>query len=292
MRDVMKPCIILAPKTALGTNELFPLIKEGVLHPGFTQPKQFIKPDGAETKNMSGATLWLTNEAEPSDKPLVLTKSYYDNPAAYPKYDNYDAIEVGRLRDIPQDYYGLIGVPITFLMHSHPEFEVLGQLKGEFSTIGGNILGHQAKLNGKSLFTRIIIQRKAMNEHLLRTRKDSNDLLYTRESDLIAELAHYDLRGKRVYSPCSDYITSVVPKFFTDHFQDLGLLHFTATCIDSGNGASRYDFDGNNVTITKLDGNGSFDSPECTAIMREADIVIENPPFSRLRDFVEWLNAD
>ena len=138
----MKPCIILAPKTALGSNEVFPLLKEGALHPGFTQPKQFILPDGSETKNMSGATLWLTNEEHPSGKPLALTKSYNDNPSAYPKYDNYDAIEVGRLSDIPYDYDGPMGVPITFLMCSHPEFEILGQLKGEFSTIGGNILGH------------------------------------------------------------------------------------------------------------------------------------------------------
>jgi len=287
----MKPCIILAPKTALGANEVFSLIKEGVLHPGFTQPKQFIKPDGSETNNMSGATLWLTNEAHPSDKPLALTKSYYDNPVAYPKYDNYDAIEVGRLCNIPFDYNGPMGVPITFLMHSHPEFEILGQLKGEFSTIGGNILGHQAKLNGKSLFTRIIIQRKTMNQHLLRTRKVSNDLLYTRESDLIAELVHHDLRGKWVYSPCSDHVTSIVPKYFTEHFHELGLSHYTATCIDNGNGAYRYDYDGKNVTITKLQGDGSFDSPECTAILQECDIVIENPPFSLLPQFIEWLNA-
>jgi hypothetical protein len=53
----------------------------------------------------------------------------------------------------------------------------------------------------------------------------------------------------------------------------------------------RYDYDGHKATITKLKGNGSFDSPECTAIMKEADIVIENPPFSRLRDFIEWLKA-
>ena len=287
----MKSCIILAPKTALGANEVFPLLKEGVLHPGFTQPKQFVMPDGSETKNMSGATLWLTNEEYPSGKPLALTKSYYDNPAAYPRYDNYDAIEVGRIRDIPYDYDGPMGVPITFLMSSHPEFEILGQLKGEFSTIGGNILGHQAKLNGKSLFTRIIIQRKAMNQHLLRTRKVSNDLLYTRESDLIAELVHHNLRGKWVYSPCSDHVTSIVPKYFTEHFHELGLSHYTATCIDNGNGAYRYDYDGKNVTITKLQGNGSFDSPECTAILKGCDIVIENPPFSLLPQFIEWLKA-
>lgn len=48
-------------------------------------------------------------------KPIILTKSYYANPELYPKYDNYDAINVDRCEDIPYDYDGIMGVPITFL---------------------------------------------------------------------------------------------------------------------------------------------------------------------------------
>ncbi len=48
-------------------------------------------------------------------KPIVLTKSYYEHPENYPKYDNYDAIDVPRVELIPYDYDGIMGVPITFL---------------------------------------------------------------------------------------------------------------------------------------------------------------------------------
>ena len=49
------------------------------------------------------------------------------NPLDYPKYDNYDAIEVSKVKDIPKDYYGVMGVPITFLDKFNPEqFEILG----------------------------------------------------------------------------------------------------------------------------------------------------------------------
>ena len=287
----MKRCIILAPKPGLAYQNVFPLVKEGTLHVGHTQPKQFIKPDGSETDHMSGSTLWLTTEGKPPVKPLALNKSYYENPGKYPKYDNYDAIEVGRLNEIPYDYDGLMGVPITFLMSSHPEFEVLGLLKGEFGDLDEIVLGHQAKINGKSLYTRVIIKRKDMNEHLLTARKAKNDELYTRPFDFAVEIGHYDLQGLRVYSPCSDYRFSAISKYFKEHFMELGLKHYTATCFDNGDGAWRYDYDGQKETITKLNGNGSFDSPESTAIMKESDIVIENPPFSRLRDFIDWLNA-
>lgn len=46
---------------------------------------------------------------------IILTKSYYEHPENYPKYDNYDAIEVSRVENIPYDYEGIMGVPITFL---------------------------------------------------------------------------------------------------------------------------------------------------------------------------------
>lgn len=56
---------------------------------------------------------------------LELTKTY--NPEEYPKYDNYDAIEVSKTKNIPMDYTGLIGVPITFLNSYNPEqFEIIG----------------------------------------------------------------------------------------------------------------------------------------------------------------------
>ena len=60
-------------------------------------------------------------------KELILSASYYDNPENYPKYVNYDAIEVGAVADIPDDYYGEMGVPITFMQKYNPkQFEIIG----------------------------------------------------------------------------------------------------------------------------------------------------------------------
>jgi hypothetical protein len=64
----------------------------------------------------------MTNlESNIKHKRQLLTKKYYGHEDEYPKYDNYDAINVDKLKDIPSDYYGLIGVPITFLLNYDPE---------------------------------------------------------------------------------------------------------------------------------------------------------------------------
>ena len=62
----------------------------------------------------------------------VFYKKYYDNPEEYPKYDNYDAINVDKVSDIPIDYYGVMGVPITYLgKHNPDQFEIVAFRKGE-----------------------------------------------------------------------------------------------------------------------------------------------------------------
>lgn len=131
------------------------------------------------------------------------------------------------------------------------------------------------------------------NAHLHKAKKAKSDEFYTRISDIEKELSHYQdqLQGKWVYSPCSDYRWSKFVEYFTDHFQDLKLKHYTSTCYDIGDGAWRYDYDGENTTITQLEENGDFRSPECTAIKDACDIVIENPPFSLWRDFIFWLDG-
>ena len=58
---------------------------------------------------------------------LPLYRTYYGTESEYPKYDNYDAINVDKTREIPMDYEGVIGVPITFIDKYNPEqFEILG----------------------------------------------------------------------------------------------------------------------------------------------------------------------
>lgn len=68
---------------------------------------------------------WFTNLKCPAVEPLVLTKEY--SPEEYPEYDNYKAIEVSKTKDIPKDYYGLMGVPVTFIdKWDSSQFELVG----------------------------------------------------------------------------------------------------------------------------------------------------------------------
>ena len=72
-----------------------------------------------------GNIYWFTNCATPLVSPLLLTEKY--SPDKYPKYDNYNAIEVGKVSKIPKDYLGVMGVPLTFLTkHSTDQFEIVG----------------------------------------------------------------------------------------------------------------------------------------------------------------------
>lgn len=130
------------------------------------------------------------------------------------------------------------------------------------------------------------------NEHLHKAKKARNDEFFTKYADIEKEISHYrdQLEGKWVYSPCDDYRWSNFPKYFVDNFHHYGLKHYTCTNYDLGDGAFRFDYDGENTTITPLEGNGDFRSTECTKIKDECDIVITNCPFSLFRDFIYWLD--
>lgn len=98
--------------------EIFPLIRDGKLWTGYTHPKEFLQPDGTYKK--FGNCLWWTNMPVEKEFKLDPTKKYYGNESKYPHYDNYDAINVDRVADIPSDYSGVIGVPVTFIEHYAP----------------------------------------------------------------------------------------------------------------------------------------------------------------------------
>ena len=292
----MKKFLLICSKSSMGyVTDTFRDMKDGEVRTGYTKPKSFTRPDGTEK---SVASLWLTNrkgDDEKARKTTTLIKSYSEDPTAYPKLDNYDAIEVGRVKDIPYDYEGPMAVPVTYLENPLPGYKTLGMLTGEHTVIDGvYVLGHQGRLNGKNLFTRIIIQKEtpmAKNEKLKKARKAKDDEFYTHDNDIAAEVSHYRraLKGRWIYSPFSDYRYSKFVAYFTEHFHELDLKHYTATCFDNGDGAWRYDFDGQKATVTKLDGNGSFDSAECTAIKDACDFVIDNQPFSLHHEIRAWL---
>lgn len=130
-----KQFIVIGNKNAITYKEIFPLIKDNKLWLGFSQPKEFDTPNGM-TKKVNGLTRWFTNVDTKKRHHKLETvyrwrKRKEKYPDLYPKYDNYDAIEVGKVLQIPLDYDGAMGVPITFLDKYNPDqFEIIGLAAG------------------------------------------------------------------------------------------------------------------------------------------------------------------
>ena len=101
-------------------------------------------------KEVNITSLFWTNLNYDFEKPFVeLTKTY--NPIDYPKYDNYDAIEVSKSKNIPMDYTGLMGVPLSFIYKLNPN---------QFELIDIWFCSKLLKLSGKNLYARLIIKNK------------------------------------------------------------------------------------------------------------------------------------
>ncbi len=159
-----KKFIIIGNTNALTYKEIYKLFKEDNIRTGYTNFNVgmfFIVPDNYEkfTKIENGKKLarvstscWFTNLPVKKHKDfLPLYKKY--TPDEYPKYDNYNAINVDTYTDIPMDYDGLIGVPVTFLDKYNPEqFEIIKFRKGNDEK--------DLCINGKYPYFRILIKRK------------------------------------------------------------------------------------------------------------------------------------
>lgn len=151
----MKKFLIIGNINAVAYKEIFPLIKNNQLWIGVSKRSlDFILQNG-ELTNVNA--VWYTNLAHKKRMtPLDLYKHY--NAEEYPKYDNYDAIEVSKVKDIPCDYEGVMGVPITFLDKYCPtQFEIIGD--------ACNGSDHQwdyfkPMINGKFVYKRILIKKK------------------------------------------------------------------------------------------------------------------------------------
>lgn len=100
--------------------------------------------------------LWLTNlDHQKRHDELELAKTYFGNENEYPRYDNFDGINVNKTKDIPSDYTGYMGVPITFLhKHNPDQFEVIRFRKGDD--------GKDLSIDGKCPYFRIIVRRKGV----------------------------------------------------------------------------------------------------------------------------------
>ena len=134
-----KQFLIIGNQNAISYREIFFHIKENRIWLGYNTNKvmefrlskdydkwnRIDKKTGIKYGKVPGIT-WYTNlEVSKRHEELILYKEY--KPKDYPKYDNYDAINVNKIIDIPKEYYGAIGVPITFLDKYNPEqFEMIG----------------------------------------------------------------------------------------------------------------------------------------------------------------------
>lgn len=176
----MKKFLIIGNGNAVCYKEIFPYIKHNELWLGvsitsgdrrFDVPSDYpleaatcgIDEDGVRFIRVKGVR-WFTNmEHNKKNEPLILTKNY--DPALYPKYDNYDAIEVSKTCDIPLDYDGVMGVPISFLdKYCSEQFEIIDINPCFFSIIEKGLpKPKKLTLNGvgkKDPYARILIKKK------------------------------------------------------------------------------------------------------------------------------------
>ena len=125
LREHGKQFVIIGDLNWITYKEIFPMLKDNEIWLGYSSVKEFVQPDGTIKK--FGNKLWYTNlDIQKRHEKLILWKHF--TPEEYPAYLNVDnAINVDSVDNIPFDYYGIIGVPITFLSKYNPDqFEIIG----------------------------------------------------------------------------------------------------------------------------------------------------------------------
>lgn len=157
-----KRFIVIGSQNAITYKEIFPLLKDDDVWLGSTHPKEFMQRDGTVKK--FGNICWFTNlDIKKRHEELILVKKYAGHEDEYPKYDNYDAIEVSKVANIPFDYDGVMGVPITFLDKYCPDqFEIIG-ISGDLANpllIDGKRKTGRFYVNGRRLYDRLAIRNK------------------------------------------------------------------------------------------------------------------------------------
>ena len=178
----MKKFLIIGTINAITYKEIFPLIKENKMWFGFSSfncGMYFQVPENYEYANTYkfnrernghkvmrvSSICWYTNlDNTKCHTELDLYKKY--NVEEYPKYDNYDAIEVSKVAEIPMDYDGVMGVPITFLDKYCPtQFEIVDARTIALNDKQKNkstylIKDADSSINGKAKYARLVIKRK------------------------------------------------------------------------------------------------------------------------------------
>lgn len=175
-----KKFLVIGNHNAISGKEMFRLIKENKIWLGYTHPVAFVVPDHYEMRAVRswrtpdgtnwrslGNACWFTNlDIKKRHEELITVKEYHRQ--EFPSYDNYRAIEVSRYKDIPSDYDGVMGVPVTFLDYHNPEqFEIVGSDYEVKLGLLPKLLKKKWKgktdrgyINSKRMYARIFIRRR------------------------------------------------------------------------------------------------------------------------------------
>lgn len=191
--EMDKKFLVIGSINAVTTKEIFPLIKDKKLWIGqsirsgdreFRVPEDYplqaagyrVDDEGNKYIRVKGVR-WFTNmDYQDRHKDVSLFSKYYDDPSKYPIYENFNAINVGKVKDIPVDYEGVMGVPITFIDKYNPEqFEIIMLANGNARTnTPQDTLDHVAYhrhpkdkggvgiINDQRIYARVLIRRKSL----------------------------------------------------------------------------------------------------------------------------------
>lgn len=176
-----KRFVIVGNQNAITYKEAFPLLRDDRLWLGYNKVKEFVVPsaDHPERGNIVtdgkggliakfGNICWYTNlDITKRHEDLLLYRRYKEDPSRYPKYNNYDAIEVSKVKDIPEDYWGVMGVPITFMDKYNPDqFDIVGCSESEGRGFSNGLWDPASKtaqpiINGHKVYKRLFVRRHA-----------------------------------------------------------------------------------------------------------------------------------
>lgn len=197
--EYKKKFLIIGNGNSITYKEIFKNIQENEIWLGVTKPQLFLidnkerfakycsnankviiegKEYWAVNISVGTPTYWFTNlDMSKRHDDIILYKKYYSNESEYPKYVNYKAIEVGKVKDIPLDYEGEMGVPITFLDKYNPDqFEIIGSsitlgesmstiaVKGTYSAGGPRFYLDSGNGKYQRLYDRIVIKNKKVQK--------------------------------------------------------------------------------------------------------------------------------
>jgi hypothetical protein len=183
-----KNFLIIGSQNSISYKELFKLIQDDKIWFGYNTVKKFTMPDSYEHNSVKvedgikyavfGNICWYTNlDIAKRHEDLILYKTYKGNETDYPNYVNYNAIEVSKVKDIPIDYEGEMGVPITFLDKYNPnQFEIIGSSmtlgtrmseianKGTYMAGGPRFYLDSGDGTYQRLYDRIVIKNKKLQK--------------------------------------------------------------------------------------------------------------------------------